>query len=128
MSEEDIDGIVRKTCGQFLRLWRERDKLTQKTIRITAGLAQSTISRIERGETSPSLEQIESIAAALRVDGAELAATLLGVAKRTRAAIRIKAPRVRVRLHGDGVWLPVAYGLTVDFGESLHREGVIVDA
>jgi hypothetical protein len=51
--------------GGLIRRTRERHGLSQKRLALRAGTDQAAISRIERGETSPSLETIERLMAAM---------------------------------------------------------------
>ena len=52
-------------AGELIRQARERHGLSQKRLALRAGTDQAAISRIERGETSPSLETIERLMAAM---------------------------------------------------------------
>lgn len=52
-------GMV--TLGQIVREVRKRRGLTQSSLAIRAGTRQATISRIERGEESPSFERFEHL-------------------------------------------------------------------
>ncbi|HEY7950970.1 MAG TPA: helix-turn-helix transcriptional regulator [Solirubrobacterales bacterium] len=51
--------------GELIRQARERHGLSQKRLALRAGTDQAAISRIERGETSPSPETIERLMAAM---------------------------------------------------------------
>ncbi|CAA9505315.1 MAG: hypothetical protein AVDCRST_MAG45-1564 [uncultured Solirubrobacterales bacterium] len=53
--------MVVVSLGQIVREVRERRGLTQSSLAIRAGTRQATISRIERGEESPSYERFEQL-------------------------------------------------------------------
>jgi len=55
--------------GDLIRSARERNGLSQARLALRAGTTQSAISRLERGERSPSLETIDRL---LSVMGEEL--------------------------------------------------------
>lgn len=63
--------IKRKFGVQLFQL-RTKAGLTQAQLAEKANLSIDSISRMERGERAPSLESLERIAAALRIDPAEL--------------------------------------------------------
>jgi transcriptional regulator with XRE-family HTH domain len=60
--------------GLAVRQLREQRSLTQEDIAHEAGLTTSAISKIERGHSNPSWSTVRSIAVALGVTTAELAA------------------------------------------------------
>jgi len=51
--------------GETIKKARERHGLSQRTLALRAGTDQAAISRIERGEISPSLETVERLLAAV---------------------------------------------------------------
>lgn len=53
------------TIGETIRQARRRHRLSQRTLALRAGTDQAAISRIERGEISPSVETVERLLAAL---------------------------------------------------------------
>jgi transcriptional regulator with XRE-family HTH domain len=57
------------TSGQLIRQARKRKGLSQAELAFRAGTRQSAISRLERGDISPSVETLESL---LRVMGERL--------------------------------------------------------
>ena len=56
------------TAGVLLRQARTRAGLSQRELARRAGTAQSVIARIERGQTSPTLETLERLLAAAGVE------------------------------------------------------------
>jgi len=52
-------------AGGIVRGARERHGVSQRTLALRAGTDQAAISRIERGEVSPSMETVERLLAAL---------------------------------------------------------------
>jgi transcriptional regulator with XRE-family HTH domain len=55
-------------CGAFVRTARERDGLSQDELAELVGVARNTISRIETGSRSPSVEVLFALADKLRID------------------------------------------------------------
>lgn len=53
------------TTGELIREARERRGLSQRRLALRAGTDQAAISRIERGETSPTIETLERLLAAM---------------------------------------------------------------
>ncbi len=53
------------SAGEILRRTRERYGIGQRTLASRAGTSQAQVSRIERGETSPSVETLARLLAAL---------------------------------------------------------------
>ncbi len=51
--------------GDLLRSARERHGLSQRRLALRAGTDQAAISRLERGETSPTIETLERLLAAM---------------------------------------------------------------
>lgn len=54
--------------AQQVRLLRERQKYSQETLAKASGLSRNTLSLIERGQTSPTLDTLQRIADGLNVD------------------------------------------------------------
>ncbi len=70
--------------GHLLALVRRRRHLTQAQVAGALGLAGSTWSRVEKGETPITVEQLRVVADKLDVD----ATTLLGLAEQAEEALR----------------------------------------
>lgn len=51
--------------GELVRRARERNRLSQRRLALRAGTDQAAISRIERGETSPTVETLERLLKAM---------------------------------------------------------------
>lgn len=54
-----------RKLGEIVRGARERHAVSQQALALRAGTDQAAISRIERGEVSPSMETVERLLAAL---------------------------------------------------------------
>jgi len=54
--------------GKQLRLLREQRNLSQKALADESGMSRNTLSLIERGQTSPTVSTLKSLAKALSVD------------------------------------------------------------
>ena len=52
-------------AGELIRRSRKRHGLSQRRLALRAGTDQAAISRIERGETSPTIETLERLLAAM---------------------------------------------------------------
>jgi transcriptional regulator with XRE-family HTH domain len=63
---------IRKKLGVRISQLRMKAGMTQAKLSEEADLSVDSISRIERGDRAPSLESLEKIAEALKVDPAEL--------------------------------------------------------
>ena len=63
---------LRKRFGLRVAALRKEAKLSQEAFADKCGFARSYMSRIERGRGNPSLDAIETLAAALRVPVARL--------------------------------------------------------
>ncbi|MGH3854123.1 MAG: helix-turn-helix domain-containing protein [Pseudonocardiaceae bacterium] len=119
-----MDTEETRTIGWAL--WRVRDN-RGKSLRLVAGLAgmsKDTLSRIERGELSPTLNQIHALADALQISASEL--TRLPVPAPSNGHTDSTATAVQVALDGiesgepRGVVLPVA--ALRDQVRDLHRQ------
>lgn len=106
-SEEGLKWVASSNTilGHVLALIRRKRGLTQVQLAHTLGLAGSTWSRIEKGESSLTVEQLRAAAEALGIS----AATLLGLAAQGEEALRrygaIIAPSINrgaARLSGFG--------------------------
>jgi hypothetical protein len=53
------------TAGELIRGARERHGISQRSLALRAATDQAAISRIERGEVSPSVETVERLLAAM---------------------------------------------------------------
>ncbi len=106
----DVDDV--RTIGW--RLWRVRDD-RGKSLRVIAGLAgmsKATLSRIERGERSPTLNELVALADALQISVSELTrlpvpAPANGHTDSTTKAIGLALDAIDVD-HPGGLVLPVA--------------------
>jgi transcriptional regulator with XRE-family HTH domain len=65
-------STLRRQVGALIRHHRERAGLSQAELGDKIGKALETIGRIERGKASPSLETLEAIAIALKVEARDL--------------------------------------------------------
>ena len=63
---------VRIAFGRRLRELRHRVALSQEALALQCGLDRSYVGQVERGERNLSLENIHKLAAALKVEPAEL--------------------------------------------------------
>jgi transcriptional regulator with XRE-family HTH domain len=57
--------IESMTSGELVRATRKRQRVTQAQLALRAGTSQNAVSRIERGDVSPSVETIERLLAAM---------------------------------------------------------------
>lgn len=90
---------VMTAAGDFLRARREAHGLSQARLAIRAGTGQAAISRIERGETSPTAEMLAKLLAALGEDLAlGTARADLAVDPAHLAAQRSRTPAERLEL------------------------------
>ena len=79
------------TAAALLREARMRAGLSQRDLAKKAGTAQSVIARIERGQTSPTLETLERLLAAA---GVELHASLAVKERDVRSHMLDDVPRI----------------------------------
>ena len=79
------------TAAALLREARMRAGLSQRGLAKKAGTAQSVIARIERGQTSPTLETLERLLAAA---GVELHASLAVKERDVRSHMLDDVPRI----------------------------------
>jgi len=79
------------TAAALLREARTRAGLSQRDLAKKAGTAQSVIARIERGQTSPTLETLERLLAAA---GVELHARLAVKERDVRSHMLDDVPRI----------------------------------
>ena len=61
-------GEITKKIAMRIKLERTKKNISQEELAFSAGLNKNTIGKIERVETSPTIETIEKIAIALGVD------------------------------------------------------------
>ena len=66
------DNIVRKRFGKRIRKFRKERGMSQEQLALVATIERSYLGAIERGERSPTLDKIASIAKALRVKPSQL--------------------------------------------------------
>lgn len=60
------------TTGEKLKTWRKKRRLSQQALEIRSGVSQSAISAIELDSRSPSLDTIQMLAKALRIEPSAL--------------------------------------------------------
>lgn len=63
---------IRKQFGKRIRKLRKDKDVSQEQLALTAGIERSYLGSIERGERSPTLDKIASIAKALKIPIKEL--------------------------------------------------------
>lgn len=63
---------IQKILGDNLRFYRQKQKLTQKTLAEKSDLSPNFIGQIERGIKFPSPDKIESLARALKIESFRL--------------------------------------------------------
>src|SRR3712207_3682895 len=113
------------TVGRRIRHFRHGRSLTLEQLGTSSGLAGSQLSLIENGRREPRLSQLQSIAAAL---GVELAQLLTDEAPDPRAALEIELERAQQGTLYSSLGLPrvpATRALPQDVLESLvglHRE------
>lgn len=84
-------GAVEKRLGRRVADQRKRAGLTQAQLAERIGVANETISRLERGSAVPSLGRVEAVASALGVELSELFRTLDRERQKDRALDRLVA-------------------------------------
>ncbi len=67
---------VRARLGLNVKRLREERQLSQEALAFEAGLHRTYVSGVERGVRNPTVTVLEKVAAALKVDLAELVAKL----------------------------------------------------
>jgi transcriptional regulator with XRE-family HTH domain len=67
-----VATALRKRFGQRVADLRRRSGVSQEVFAEKCGFARSYMSRIERGRANPSLDAVETLAAALRVPVCDL--------------------------------------------------------
>lgn len=92
MQSEKTDNV-----GEWIRKIRVRRGLSQRALAQISGLSANAISRIERGESSPTVTSLHRIAAALEVPIVDFFET---GTKLTKVLVRKGS---RLRTHGEGV-------------------------
>ena len=63
---------ARKTFGKRLRKLRQEKSLSQESLAAAAGLHRTYIGSIERGEQSVSIDNVQKIAKALKIEAKDL--------------------------------------------------------
>ena len=61
------NNTVRKRFGKKIRKFRKEVGMSQEQLALVANIERSYLGAIERGERSPTLDKIASIAKALRI-------------------------------------------------------------
>lgn len=61
-------GTFTSGVAQQIRLFREQQNISQQSLAEAAGLSRNTLSLIERGKSSPTLDTLQKLADALQVD------------------------------------------------------------
>lgn len=95
---KDVEGVPppaarkrgRQTIAQSLRDLRKASKMTLIDLAARSGLAPSTLSKIEKGQMSPTYDTILSLAEGLNVDISELVTGGRGVSVNGRKAVTRK--------------------------------------
>jgi len=72
MKSNTRDAIILKSFGEHLKKLRQSKEISQEKLGNLINVPQSTIGRIERGESNPNLCLLVIIAKALKVDIKEL--------------------------------------------------------
>ena len=88
--------------GPRVRVLRKEQQLTLAQLAKASGVALATISRIETGRMTGTLESHVALARALKATLPELYAGLEGADGRARAAVQTKAARTEVYAHAAG--------------------------
>ena len=106
----DVDDA--RTIGWRLRRVRDGRGKSLRVIAGLAGMSKATLSRIERGERSPTLNELVRLADALRISVPELTrlpvpAPANGHTDSTTKAIGLALDAIEIG-HPDGLVLPVA--------------------
>ncbi len=82
---------LRKIVSKNLREVRTQQRLSQETIAKRSGISVSYVSMLERGQRTPRLETLESLAKALRVSPLYLMQELDGRPRKPRRDWRSRA-------------------------------------
>jgi transcriptional regulator with XRE-family HTH domain len=101
MQNEQIENV-----GEWIRRIRVRKGLSQRALAQESGLSANAISRIERGESSPTVTSLHRIAAALDVpivDFFETGAQLSRVLVRRTERLRTRGEGVLIESLGSGL-------------------------
>ena len=61
-------GEITKKIALRIKLERTKKNISQEDLAFSAGLNKNTIGKIERSETSPTIDTVEKIAHALNID------------------------------------------------------------
>ena len=73
LDQEQLETIAARVA-ELLRTERQRRKLSMSTVAERAGLSQQMVSYVERGMRNPTLDTLLRMAAAMKLDAAELLA------------------------------------------------------
>ena len=71
MKIKSISEFSKKICLK-VQLERQKRKMSQEQLALLAGLNRNTIGKLERGESSPSIDTIEKIASVFKMSFNEL--------------------------------------------------------
>ena len=95
--------------GEKIKQVRKSKKITQVELAAKAGIAQTTISAIERGSNSPTVTSLTLIASALEIDAMELIDFNKKTATQESDSKRIEVIEVYERLNDDSKRQAAAY-------------------
>jgi transcriptional regulator with XRE-family HTH domain len=98
-------GDLRKRFGRLVAAHRRRAGLTQEALAAAAELSADMIGRIEAGQTGARFPSIERLAAALRVDPAELFTTELTTGTTRSKPLLALSARLAALLERDIAWI-----------------------
>lgn len=88
--ESEIEGIV---LGKVIVAHRKREGVSQAALAKHLGIAQSTMSRIERGEVQPDFSTFRRLAWAFQMEPADLSQQLERVLQQTKNTVVATAGR-----------------------------------
>lgn len=71
MKIKSLSEFSKKICLK-VQLERQKRKMSQEQLALLAGLNRNTIGKLERGESSPSIDTIEKIASVFKMSFNEL--------------------------------------------------------
>jgi transcriptional regulator with XRE-family HTH domain len=92
-----MGATLRQRFGDRIKTLRQAAGMSQEAFADRCGLARSYMSRVERGQGNPSLDALEVLAAALKVEVRELFPS-----EAVEAAAETPAPPVMVPFAADG--------------------------
>ncbi|OXA92554.1 helix-turn-helix domain-containing protein [Flavobacterium hercynium] len=68
MEEKELNSIQVKLGSTIRQIREKRTNYSQSKLAIEIGMSENQVSRIERGETNPTVKTLTMIARALKVD------------------------------------------------------------